>query len=250
MQTVFDIGMFDGADTAYYLECGYRVVSVEANPELAEQAKQRFAAEMASGQWICVNAAISPDGKPVELNLVGHELGSSSLFSDRVASRRPTGTITVPGVTLDALFTLHSVPEYLKIDIEGADRLCILSLTAGARPKFVSFEVGEDVDELLVHLQKVGYTRFKVISQESFRELANQRSLIDRLAHRLMRYMGYKEPRLIRRAGRFFVTGHSSGPVPWQSDGQWQSCETARARLHAAKAAGDLAGWYDIHATF
>jgi hypothetical protein len=30
VKTVFDIGMYDGTDTAYYLESGYRVVAVEA----------------------------------------------------------------------------------------------------------------------------------------------------------------------------------------------------------------------------
>jgi hypothetical protein len=35
MRTIFDIGMYDGAESAYYLQSGYRVVAVEANPELA-----------------------------------------------------------------------------------------------------------------------------------------------------------------------------------------------------------------------
>ena len=43
METVFDVGMFDGADTAYYLESGYRVVSVEANPVLVQRAEKTFA---------------------------------------------------------------------------------------------------------------------------------------------------------------------------------------------------------------
>jgi FkbM family methyltransferase len=69
MRTVFDIGMYDGADTAYCLQSGYRVVAVEANPELVQRATEKFAAEKASGQMICVNAAISTSRDPVELVL-------------------------------------------------------------------------------------------------------------------------------------------------------------------------------------
>jgi FkbM family methyltransferase len=98
VKKIFDIGMYDGADTAYYLECGYHVVAVEANPGLVDNAKRRFGAEIASGQLTCVNAAISPNGEEVELALCGQDLSSSSLFSDRIAHRQPIGVITVPGV--------------------------------------------------------------------------------------------------------------------------------------------------------
>jgi len=41
---VFDIGMHNGDDTAYYLARGYRVVAVEANPSMCAtaQANSRF----------------------------------------------------------------------------------------------------------------------------------------------------------------------------------------------------------------
>lgn len=249
MKKIFDIGMYDGADTAYYLECGYNVIAVEANPELVDNTKRRFGAQIASGQLTCVNAAISPGGEAVELTLCGQDLGSSSLFSDRIAHKRPIGAITVPGVTLHQLFERYGLPEYLKVDIEGAERLCVLALTSDTRPTFLSFEVGGDVDDLLSHAEAIGYQRFKIINQKSFRELANQRCLYDRVAHRLMRYMGYRETRMIRRAGRSFVSGHSSGPFPWYSDGRWHSGEETRSRLREARASNALSGWYDIHAT-
>jgi FkbM family methyltransferase len=241
--------MYDGADTDYYLGCGYRVIAVEANPGLVEDAKRKFETQIASGQLTCIHAAISEGGKSVELILSGQDLGSSSLFNERVAHRQPIGSITAPGMTLHQLFERHGLPDYLKVDIEGADRLCVLALTSGTRPAFLSFEVGDDADELLSHAEAIGYRRFKVINQNSFRELANQRCLYDRVTHRLMRYMGYSEPRLVRRAGRFFVTGHSSGPVPWQSDGSWWPGEATRSRLREARASNTLSGWYDIHAT-
>jgi hypothetical protein len=34
---IYDVGMNDGNDTAYYLSRGFRVVAIEANPVLVEQ---------------------------------------------------------------------------------------------------------------------------------------------------------------------------------------------------------------------
>lgn len=246
---IFDIGMYDGSDTAYYLECGYNVIAVEANSEFVDRAERRFAGEIASGQLTCVNAAISPNGDKVDLNLAWDTPASNSLFSDRMARRRPACVITVPGATLHQLFERFGVPDYLKVDIEGADHLCVLSLTPEMHPKFLSFEVGDDVDRLLSHVETIGFGRFKVINQSSFRNLSNQRCLYDRVAHRLMRYMGYHEPLMVRRAGRFFSTGRSSGPVPWHSDGPWRSGDATRAQLYEARTSDTLTGAYDIHAT-
>jgi len=249
METIFDIGMYDGADTRYYLECGFQVIAVEANPDLVQSATERFRDQIASGQLTCVNAAISPNGEAVELALSGADLGSSSIFTERVAYRQPIGSIKVPGVTLPQLFERYGVTHYLKVDIEGADRLCVLSLTSSNRPRFLSFEVSDDVNELVEHTEKIGFKHFKIIHQLSFRELANQECVYDRVARRLMWYLGYAEPRMIRRRGRFFASGHSSGPVPWRSNGRRYSGEETPARLREARASNTLHGWYDIHAT-
>jgi FkbM family methyltransferase len=245
MRTVFDIGMYDGVDTAYYLESGYRVVAVEANPELTEAASRKFAPQVRSEQLVCINAAISQDGEPVELALSATDLGSSTLFSDKIKDKLPAGHITVSGVKLTDLFAEYGVPFYLKVDIEGADRFCILSLTPELCPPYLSFEAGDDVDELVSHIANLGYAKFKVIDQSTFREFSNVECLSDRAARKLMSHLGYADPHLIRRAGRYFVAAHSSGPVPWKSDGRWRSLESLRSILTRA----NFPGWYDIHAT-
>jgi len=240
--------MYDGTDTAYYLESGYRVVAVEANPMLVERAQKKFAAQLASGQLVCANVAIAARAELVELTISGDDLGSSSIVSGKVAHRRPIGSITVQGMTMPELFAQHGVPYYMKIDIEGADRLCILGLTADARPQYVSFEVGEDVEELVKHLQAIGFTRFKIINQVCLHELANQRSFRDRVLLRLIRYLGYAQPRMIRRSGRFFSAGLCSGPVPWRTDGRWYSGTETISRWRTAKVANAGSAWFDIHA--
>ena len=249
MKTVFDIGMYDGSDTAYYLEIGCRVIAVEANPNLVQNAEERFQPQLASGQLSCIHAAISPNGSEVELFLSGTDLGSSSLFSERVTHKRPLGGIRVPGLTLQQLFAQYGIPDYLKVDIEGAEGLCVLALTPEQCPHYLSFEIGSNVFEMLSHIESVGFKHFKIISQISFREITNEECLYDRFARRLIKYLGYGRPTLIRRGARFFVIGHSSGPVPWESDGRWSSAETIRARLLAMEAQPRSSNWYDLHAT-
>jgi len=61
---IFDIGAHQGDDTSVYLQLGYTVVSVEANPILVAGMKKRFSEAISSGQLIVLNYAIgSEDNK-------------------------------------------------------------------------------------------------------------------------------------------------------------------------------------------
>ena len=46
---IMDVGMYDGSDTAYYLKQGYRVVAIDANPDMIDAAKSRFNDAVNSG---------------------------------------------------------------------------------------------------------------------------------------------------------------------------------------------------------
>jgi FkbM family methyltransferase len=66
---IFDIGCHDGRDSKFYLKKGFTVVAVEANPSLCRQLKQRFAGQIASGQFLLVEKAIAEQGGDVEFYL-------------------------------------------------------------------------------------------------------------------------------------------------------------------------------------
>lgn len=51
--------MHTGEDTARYLELGFDVVAVEANPDLVDAASTTFSDALETGQLKIVNAAIS-----------------------------------------------------------------------------------------------------------------------------------------------------------------------------------------------
>ena len=39
---VYDVGLHKGEDTEYYLKKGFRVIAIEANPQLISECKARF----------------------------------------------------------------------------------------------------------------------------------------------------------------------------------------------------------------
>jgi hypothetical protein len=72
---IFDFGMYDASDTIYYLEEGFSVVAVEANPALVQRARSVLSRYISDGKLDVVHAAISADNNDVELTVCGDDLG-------------------------------------------------------------------------------------------------------------------------------------------------------------------------------
>src|ERR1017187_2249171 len=100
---VFDVGMHNGDDTAYYLASGYEVVAVEANPNLCEAAGLRFATEIADGRLTVRNVGIAEAAG--ELDFWVSENSDWSSFHREHATRAETGasSIRVPTITFSEL---------------------------------------------------------------------------------------------------------------------------------------------------
>ncbi len=225
------------------------MIAVEANPDLVETARIRFHDEIASGQMILVNKAIGGlAGEILTLSVSRLDLGSSSVHEDRPLLKDAIGSYEVEATTIQALMDAHGCPYFMKVDIEGADRWCILPLRQETRPAYLSFEAGADLEELVSHLAGSGYTRFKAINQRNFRELGDQRSVLRQLEMKKLLADDYRKAIYVRIHGRRFLSGHSSGPAPWDSEGRWQDPATLLARWKGSAAWRDAAQWYDIHA--
>ncbi len=138
---VFDVGANVGVDSEVYLELGARVVAVEPNPELADRLRLRCGSRRFSVEEVALS---DTDGQG-ELRL-GIDLAHSSISdewvdlvrSDEDLPERWNGSVTVPITTLDALIARHGVPDFVKIDVEGAER-DVLSGLSQAVPA-ISFE--------------------------------------------------------------------------------------------------------------
>ena len=173
-QLVYDVGLHFGEDSEFYLSKGFRVVAVDANPEMCRIAAERLARYVSSGQLVIVNRAISTEAGEVTFyeNATNPEWGT---IDPRWAARnqrmgKRSAEIRVSALPLRQVVAEHGPPYFVKIDIEGMDLTALRSLAGGGHlPKYVSIE-SEKVSftklrEEFEVFQSLGYDRFKIVPQ-------------------------------------------------------------------------------------
>jgi FkbM family methyltransferase len=229
---IFDLGMNNGDDTAFYLDRGFHVVALEANPNLCDSARGRFATAIGEGRLTIVNAAVSDEAGETTfyLNLDNDHWSSLDLaWAGRDASR--CQEIRVPSVTLMGLFGEFGVPNYLKIDVEGADQ-SVLEQLSGARelPQYVSVEDCRFGLRFVETLASRGYDSFKLVDQSTVCQMTNPAT------------------------GKVFPVG-SSGPFGSDLPGEWLShaemvaLYSATVRDSYGNRLAPRTQWWDIHCT-
>jgi FkbM family methyltransferase len=251
---IYDVGMNNGDDTAYYLHRGYRVVAIDADPQACEKARLRFQDDVNRGRLTIVNVGIAAEPGNWDFWICEPHSEWSS-FDRRIASRdgSPHHGIQVPCRTFDSILSTYGVPYYLKADIEGHDLQCVDGLrTASSRPKYVSVEI-DDIDASLRTMTDLGYTSFKCISQFTFVPLQlpptaaqeraqfwhwvlTQRSLPLRVIRKAVgrpgrRWLDSQYTRTRRHDGWVFNSG-SSGPFGEDTLGTWLTAEQVRDAYH------------------
>lgn len=178
---IFDIGMHQGEDTDFYLRKGFRVVGIEADPELARLCRARFERQLPEGKLTLIEGAVvtrPQDGYSAMVRFFRNrdKTDWGTVQPDWAARNRQLGTrvevIEVPAVDLVEVIKSHGVPYYMKIDIEGADWVCLAALARfRQRPAYVSLEssktslagIRSEIDVLTA----LGYDRFQAIEQSS-----------------------------------------------------------------------------------
>lgn len=165
---VFDIGMHNGDDTAFYLSCGFRVVAVEADPSLAAQARARFSDEIALGKLIIKNVGIS-QSEGVATFWINSERTHFNSFDKEIAGRfgDEIHPVQIPCQSFSDLIGEFGVPYYAKIDIEGNDIICVRQLKKEIAPEFISVEMTLS-ENLPLALSEIGYSKFKIVRQHGF----------------------------------------------------------------------------------
>ena len=255
---IYDVGMNNGDDTAYYLHRGFRVVAVEANPKLVDHARKRFAVEIANGLLIIETAGIA-ETEGEALFWVCERLSEWSSFDRSIAAREESihHSITVPTVRFGSILRKHGIPFYLKIDIEGNDSLCLKDLTAATAPPYISVEASRI--ELLDQLHQLGYVRFQCISQFHFIPIELPPSPLQ-IAFEEAQAGNHSLERFHSANDWTFVTG-SSGPFGADLPGRWQSFAEMKqifGEFQARQLRGEASPfwtpayysfWADFHAT-
>lgn len=263
---IVDVGLHHGQDTAYYLSRGAAVVAIDADLRLIEQARGRFTDAVTAQRLHLIHAAVASASGTIAFHLSDNSEWNS--LSSGIAARKHLGmtTIDVPAVTLAEIFRTHGTPGYCKIDVEGADLLCLESLKGYTPlPRFISVESECGGDEGLTEtaalgtlhaLHGLGYQRFKLVDQATLAVLRPDTpfytsNIWKRVLHK------FRPPRdvLARRLGWRFERG-ASGPFGEDLDGDWVNYSAAVSLLRAHRAdyfrqpsASPFGFWCDWHAT-
>jgi FkbM family methyltransferase len=259
---ILDVGMHIGKDTEFYLKKGFDVVAIEANPKCVDTVQTRLAEYIAEGRLIIHNVAIAPYEGEIEfyVNDKHDDWGTTSkAFAERNERFGSSNSmIKVRCTNLSTILRESGVPYYLKIDVEGADTLCLQQLVSNSkRPKYVSVEAGltsfEGTFNELSLLWRLGYREFKIVNQA-----LNSR-------------VRCPDPPLEGDYLDYRFDGLCSGPFGEETPGKWMRIEetflryrrllleqryfgadgrlyrTAFHRLYD-RLKGAPAGWYDFHA--
>ena len=227
---IFDLGMNNGDDAEYYLKRNFKVLAIEANPELCDFVNFRFQQAIKSNNLEIVNAAIAME--------CGHAKFFVNLANDHWSSMDPVwagrdGTlfkeITVNTVSLGNLFEKYGIPHYMKVDVEGADNIVLEQLKQqNCLPFYLSIEDCRFGYQYLSALASLGYQGFKLLDQ----------SLVPTLKD--------------KSTGHHFKRG-SSGPFGEDVPGSWMSINEIEERYAREVRDKNLVRqaskdhWWDIH---
>lgn len=249
---IFDIGFHKGEDSKHYLDLGYKVIAVEANPLLVDFGKRKFANHIKSGQLVLLNKGIANKNETLTF-WINDKCSEWSSFDKNIGCRdnTPCHSVAIDCIKTADLINEYGIPFYMKIDIEGYDIYCIESLHPNQIPKYISCEAQQI--EWLDTIYDKGYRKFKIINQaDRFNELIIQREkssmhhykryLINGIMHRTSEFISWKFP--IK----------SSGPFGENTKGSWKTIDEVK-KLYSEyfqfekKEPLSTISWFDFHAT-
>ncbi|MFM1822840.1 MAG: hypothetical protein RI967_1106, partial [Planctomycetota bacterium] len=178
---IFDVGMHRGEDSDFYLRKGFRVVGFEADPELAAHCRRRFARSIDAGRLEIVEGAIvDPGAREGKATVAFHRNTGNSVWgtvhADWADCNARLGTsselVEVAAIDFAEVLARTGMPRYMKIDIEGADMVCVDALRRFAtRPDYLSIESDKTsfarIEREIEILVELGYDRFQAIEQSA-----------------------------------------------------------------------------------
>ena len=249
---IYDIGMYNGEDTKYYLKKGFRVIAIEANPALVALVKEELKPFITAQQLTIINVGIAEKDGNMTFYRNDHELEWSSF--DKVIGTRnntPYTELQVPCRTLSSILAEYGVPYYLKIDIEGYDAICIHGIESVQNtPSYISCEASSL--ECLEALIAKGYTQFKLINQA--RNFAAFKWNVENQV--IGNFIQQKWNRIKLRLQKYIPFQYNygtTGPFAEHTSGPWRDANYIRNAYNQFYSLPDNQpvnglSWFDIHA--
>jgi FkbM family methyltransferase len=170
---IYDVGFHRGEDTEFYLAKGFKVVAIEAHPALYQAGLQKFTHAIESGRLVLLNVAVAETSGPISFFESDNDVWGS-IRRDTAQRNERLGAgwreITVEGMQFGEILRQFGIPYYMKVDIEGADLLCLKALAElDDRPQYISVEAEVDalsgIRQEIAALRSLGYVKFKIVRQ-------------------------------------------------------------------------------------
>lgn len=161
---LFDVGANRGDFTALH-QHEYKVIAVEANPELADALNIRFAASDVSIEGVALGSVEGVVSFDICQDTAMSSCNPDWLRTMRYSSFKIMETISVPCHTLDYLIEKYGSPSHTKIDTEGYEYEVLLGLTkkiGTIQFEFLSEYFTQNTLPCLQYLYTLGYTHFHV----------------------------------------------------------------------------------------
>ncbi len=225
---IFDFGANRGQNLEYYLSRAEKVVAVEANPLLCEEIQARFGAEIAQGDLIVENVAITDSselsGQEVEFFIHNNQ----SILSQfpQPSNLQDFSRITIRAMSASAIVRKHvpkeKVPLFIKVDLEGYDSQVLKDLFHNdVFPDFISAE-SHTIETFAALVNSGQYNSFSLVPGNNVHIYSWKNKVGD----------------------LFNFTPHSAGPFGTDICTEWYDSDTFFRVLGYEKL-----GWKDIHAS-
>lgn len=167
-QLIFDLGFHNGDDTDFYLQKGFNVVAIEANPNLVKEGNIRFAKEIQKNRLTLINKVVSDNKRRQDFYIHPNKSDWSSAYKEIAESDGSKSKIvSIDTISFSDLCHDFGIPFYAKIDIEGCDLVVAQQLSElKNKPKYVSFELSKkNYAGIFSWLYLAGYKKFQLINQ-------------------------------------------------------------------------------------
>jgi FkbM family methyltransferase len=280
MDMIYDVGMHRGQDTDFYLRKGFRVVAYEANPDLVSFCRDRFRSYIDQKQLTIIEGAIidqeNMETGQMKVGFYKNEDDSTwGTVCPNWAERNErlntsSSVIEVDTVNFSDMIVKYGMPYYMKIDIEGADLVCVNILKAfRERPDYISIESDKTsfkrIKQEFDLLSGLGYDRFQAVEQSSIpssqsppytpREGKYVAHCFERGSSGLFgaelndEWKSKSEILYLYRFIRlgYLLLGDDGIMTKWQFRGAWQLQSIIKRFLKRFTRAA-VPGWYDTHA--
>ncbi len=177
---IYDVGMNNGDDTAYYLKKGCRVVAIDANPQLCAEAQIRFSESISNGLLEVLNVGLTDQEGVAEFSINTHEHAISTFAPHKFAAMdwvtQDWTKVNVSTTRLSKIVQEYGNPWFIKIDVEFYDTIVLLDLLRErVLPPLISVEVQELTS--FYALACMGYSQFRIVPGDTMHLKYGDRSI-------------------------------------------------------------------------